>query len=290
MIMELKNVQLGHHLVSFLDVLGQREKFKSLYHPKTPEQTAEVTEILKDTVGVVLDLRKKFNDQYKIFESGLTNLKKISSEPVHPKFVGFSDSFITSTPLRNKNSEVVPFITIFAILSAAAVVMQTSLASKHPLRGGIDIGLAVEIDEREIYGAAMGNAYLLESEVAEYPRIVIGDELWEYLNVARGNFSLQETPESKLILNIIETRITKLIATDNDGKRIVDYLGPFMREIAGTDLNASEISIKPLYEFVLAEQAKVNEAKKLKLIPRYEAFRNYVESRLHLWGIVAVKN
>ena len=44
------------------------------------------------------------------------------------------------------------------------------------------MGLATDIGPQEIYGAALGSAYRLESEEAGYPRIVIGDELWRYFN------------------------------------------------------------------------------------------------------------
>ena len=43
--MEQRHLQLGHHLVAFLDVLGQRERFKGLRLPKTPEESAEVAEV-----------------------------------------------------------------------------------------------------------------------------------------------------------------------------------------------------------------------------------------------------
>src|SRR5207244_7206404 len=90
-------------------------------------------------------------------------------------------------------------VTVFSALSAACVVMLTALANKHPLRGGIDVGLAAEIGPGEIYGTALERAYLLEDRVAKYPRLVIGDELWRYLNVALANFERQTTPVSKAI-------------------------------------------------------------------------------------------
>lgn len=59
-----------------------------------------------------------------------------SKEPVRPNFVGFSDSFVASVPLRSDNAGLVRVVTVFSALSAAAIVMLTSLASRHPLRGG----------------------------------------------------------------------------------------------------------------------------------------------------------
>jgi hypothetical protein len=64
---------------------------------------------------------------------------------LRPNFIGFSDSFVTSVPLRNDDGDLARIVIVFSELSAAAVVMLTILASKHPLRGGMDVGLATEI-------------------------------------------------------------------------------------------------------------------------------------------------
>ncbi|QEE28175.1 hypothetical protein FTW19_09315 [Terriglobus albidus] len=175
-------------------------------------------------------------------------------------------------------------ITIVSALSAAASVMGVSLASGHPLRGGIDVGLATEIGPQEIYGTALESAYRLESEEAGYPRILVGEGLWRFLNSAHANFRTQATPESKTITAIIEKAL-KLIAIDSDGKKILDYLGPFIVEnAAGSEGKFKEIQLKPIYEFALAEQERINKGNDPKLIVRYEALRHYIESRLPLWN------
>jgi hypothetical protein len=161
--------------------------------------------------------------------------------------------------------------------------MLTSLASKHPLRGGIDVGLATEIGPDEIYGTALERAYLLECKEAKYPRILIGDELWRYLNVALANFQSQTTPEAKSITAIIG-KISGLIATDCDGNRILDYLGPTIVDHARPGDEKGRV-VKSIYDFVLAEQKRINEANDPELIARYQAFRRYIESRLHLWSL-----
>jgi hypothetical protein len=98
--MEERHFQLGHHVVAFLDVLGQRERFKALHLPKKPEDTAEVAEVLRQTAGFVPPFRRAFDQEFTAFESGLTYIKKHTSEPIRPKFVGFSDPFVTSAPLH----------------------------------------------------------------------------------------------------------------------------------------------------------------------------------------------
>ena len=281
--MEKRHLRLEHHLVAFLDVQGQRDKFKALKLPQTEEQVAAVTEVLRQTAGFVLELRGVFEQRFTSFESGLTNLKQHTSEPIRPKFVSFSDSFVISVPLGSHGSELAPIVSVFSALSAAATVMLTSLANRHPLRGGIDVGLAAEIGPAEIYGTALERAYLLECKEAKYPRIVNGDELCCYLDAALANFQAQATPEARSITAIIG-KIKEWIATDSDGKKILDYLGPAMAELARSG-DEKERAVKPIYQFVLAEQKQINEANNLKLIPRYQAFRRYVESRLHLWNL-----
>ena len=278
-----RHLRLEHHLVVFLDVLGQREKLRALKLPKTEEQAAAVTEILRQTAGFVLELRRVFEQRFTTFESGLTNLKGHTTESIRPKFVGFSDSFVISVPLGGHGSELVPIVSVFSALSAAATVMLNSLANRHPLRGGIDVGVAAEMGPTEIYGSALERAYLLECKEAEYPRIVIGDELCRYLDAALINFQGQSTPEARSITAII-VKMKGWIAIDCDGKKILDYLGPAMAEL-GRSGDERGKAVKPIYEFVLTEQKQINEANNLKLIPRYQAFRHYVESRLHLWNL-----
>ena len=288
--MQKRHFQLGYHLVAFLDVLGQGDRFRELRLPNNPEEAEEVGEVLRQTAGFVLDLREAFDEQFQSFEAGAISLmKRHTKQPVRPKFVGFSDSFVTSVPLRNDGGDLVGVVTVFSALSAAAVVMLMSLANKHPLRGGIDVGLATDIGPQEIYGAALGSAYRLESEEAGYPRIVIGDELWRYFNAALVNFQTQTTPVAQAIAAITQ-RMMGLISTDIDGKRILDYLGQTMVQHAGPGGGQKDHLVRRAYDFVLEEQKKIIEGRKPKLIERYEAFRRYVESRLPLWRIEVKKD
>jgi hypothetical protein len=286
--MEKKHFTLGHHLVAFLDVLGQRERLQQLRLPRTPEEHAEVAEVLRQTAGFVLDLRRIFDEQFKAFEAGSLSMQRHTNELLRPRFVGFSDSFVTSVPLRNDGGDLVAIVTVYSVLSAAAVVMLTSLASRHPLRGGIDVGLAVEMGPEEIYGWALASAYTLESKEAKYPRIVIGNELWRYFNAAITQFENQTTPVAQSITAIVK-KTMELVAVDEDGKRILDYLGQTMVDNAAPGGNHRDYMVKPAYDFVLAEQKRIKATGDAELIPRYDSFRGYFESRLSLWGLEAAK-
>src|SRR5579862_1739369 len=52
--MKKRNFNLRSHLVAFLDVQGQRERFRQLRLPKNPEGSAAVGEALRQTAGFVL--------------------------------------------------------------------------------------------------------------------------------------------------------------------------------------------------------------------------------------------
>jgi hypothetical protein len=68
---EQKHYILGHHLVAFLDVLGQRrEQLRQLRLPETPDEETHAKELIKNTAGYVLGLRQLFQTQFEMFEKG----------------------------------------------------------------------------------------------------------------------------------------------------------------------------------------------------------------------------
>ena len=144
------------------------------------------------------------------------------------------------------------------------------------------LGLRQRFPAGEIYGTALERAYLLECNVAQYPRIVIGEELWNYLNCVLREFGNRSDGLARAITAIAEKCIG-LIAKDTDGQSILDYLGPV---VLGNSVPAHKDSIiRPAYEFVLAEQQRLAAAGNLKLVERYSLIRQYFESKLPLWGV-----
>jgi hypothetical protein len=230
----------------------------------------------------VLDLRNVFEKIFKSFDAGLGN-------SVKPNFRGFSDSFVVSVPLKrdDDNSDERTLARCMSALSAASIVMLTSLASKHALRGGIDVGAATEITTGEIYGAASERVYLLESRQADYPRVLIGDELWNYLSLGIKEFEKLTTPDAERIRKLIR-RLVELTTVDADGRRILDYLGPGTASMSTQ--NRARILVQPAYQFVLDQQQHWLSKGNTKLSGRYAVIRRYFESRLPLWGLSAIKS
>lgn len=80
------NYTLGHHLVAFLDVLGQRDKFRGLKKPTNVQEEEEVKEVLRQTAGFVVELRTVFQTQFEAFEAGTPSMQRHTKEPLRPSF------------------------------------------------------------------------------------------------------------------------------------------------------------------------------------------------------------
>jgi hypothetical protein len=82
------------------------------------------------------------------------------------------------------------------------------LASGRPVRGAIETAWGVEIYPGELYGAVLARAYELESNVAKYPRIVVGPETVKLLHVFSKNdsediYSESDKSLAELCLNML---------------------------------------------------------------------------------------
>ena len=286
-----KNEKLyfGHYSVAFMDLLGQQDFLRNLHSVPNPDDSQEMDatkEHLKNTYGAVTTMRRLFNTSFEAFSKRNTDLSKLTTDqkkkfkeltnnPI--KFQSFSDSVVIFMPLRTDIAKL-PMRGIFGILGAAATVFICSLAAGHPIRGGIDVGIGMEIAENEIYGPALSRAYALESRIANYPRIVVGNELLRYLEITRDHEPKDTTAS---IAKKTAQDCIKCLAEDDDGYLFVDYLGKFYRHMFGDVIDVSVI--QKAYINVIKFSEKYQKEKKGKLAFRYTLLRNYFENRLPLW-------
>ena len=223
---------LGHYAVAFMDLLGQQEFLRnldSLPNSDDPQDMDATREYLKNTYGAVTAMRKYFNDSFEAYskrrvdQSKLTaeqrkEYKELTNNPI--KFQNLSDSVVIFMPLRTDTAKL-PMRGIFGILGAAATTFICCLADGHPIRGGIDVGTGMDITKDEIYGPSLSRAYTLESRIANYPRIVVGNELLRYLETTRD----QEPKDvTAIVAKKTAERCIECLAVDVDGYPFVDYL------------------------------------------------------------------
>jgi hypothetical protein len=120
----------------------------------------------------------------------------------------------------------------------------------------------------------------LESNVAGYPRIVIGDEVWDYLNSL--STKVKQHPAQELIdidaCQRMADRCLKLVSRDNDDRLILDYLGPGFLE-----LNKGSQDIFRIYDlsrkFICDSLFKWKQENNTKLASKYQQLYNYFQAK-----------
>jgi len=168
---------------------------------------------------------------------------------------------------------------ILGIFIAAGLTFLGSMLNGHPIRGGIEIGIGFEPDPGEIYGPALSRAYALESKTAQYPRVVVGDELVKFITA----LSQQEiTDRCSIVSRNMANECVQCLTYDSDGVAIIDYLGPYFAGLAAkAELDASPIH--GAYDTVKKFSSRYKDEKNSLLAFRYASLRRYFEARLLRW-------
>lgn len=285
------NLTLGYYVVAFIDLLGQQEFLRnltSLPGSKTPQEIEIIKKDLKNTYGAVKGMRKFFSDSFESFsrrptkdlsEFTVQQRKEYNSLNNNPiKIQNFSDSVVIYMPLITTDTAKLPIRGIWGIFGAAATTFMCCLAAGHPIRGAIDVGIGMDITKNEIYGPALSRAYTLESRIAKYPRIIIGNELINYLKQLNNQTQPDLTSRTS---KQMAGYCLDCLAEDDDGYPILDYLGENYRQCFGDVIDANVID--KAYNQILNFCAKFQSTNNTKLAFRYTLLRNYFENRLPLW-------
>ena len=159
---------------------------------------------------------------------------------------------------------------IQAALDACASVAYMHLIDRRPIRGGIDIGVSLEMHKVGIYGRASKEAYELESEIANYPRVVIGEKAKEFLEVTLKECETGSDNYTRTAKAFLERSIG-LIVQDHDGAWILDYL-----KVANIQQDIHQQSIDRILDFVAREQDRFKAEGNHKLALRYALLMDYI--------------
>jgi hypothetical protein len=275
-------VNIGFYALAFIDILNQREKLSKI--TKLPENESERNDFIqkwKETFGVVQAYRDMFDSFFKSFtEEESTFPPGISMEDrnfmrrarkTEIKKQLFSDSMIYYTSLEERPDRF-SITGIHTILSGCASTFFLTLSKGLVCRGGIEIGIAGEFFKGEVYGPALYQAYQLESEVAEYPRIVVGNSLLEFIGSEMATAG--DDPDSSVRRGMAK-KCREYLISDVDGVAILDFAGSATREIFPTLKEA----IHPALAFAKSEWNRFRKEGKTKLARRYYLLHNYLLSR-----------
>lgn len=174
-------------LVTLVDVLGFRELIRT-------RGAEDISEIIRTVVEVLRPYRTKI------------------SKTRNDDFVNFSDMNITSISL-NRHATGLACKVLFRQLMHLVHAQSELILHGIVVRGGVTVGGIVK-SQRQLFGPAVVRAYELESQIAVYPRIVVGKEALDELKE-------QADPETN---GRRGEDVRSLLHEGDDGQFYVDYL------------------------------------------------------------------
>jgi len=283
----------SQYVAGFIDILGQRDKLLTLdYYPKSPEEKTRLSQTLYETAGAVDRLRNDLIRHHKVSLKTTGILDKLPPEQraeaeiirgstEKPLFRFQSDSIIWEIPVDNSDKHCRTTREIWRAFWSICMAFINTLAEGNPIRGGVELGFGVPIDGgKEMYGSASVMAYQYETKIANYPRIVIGNEVWQYLTLIEST-----NPDDNLAKAAIQyaKNAKSLVTVDNDNVRMLDIIGEGAKSLLGDSPIVGNFSkvVNLTYEsLVKLQKNSINDIKNRK---RYDLLKAYFDSRLHLW-------
>ena len=274
-------------MVGLADVLGQSERLLA-YNDPPPEGLAnrdKLAALRSDTLVPVRQFRRDFHNQFRSYEKTIVKsplncitgpvgglLDSIDSEPVGVH--AFSDLVALSLSLESK-SKAVPMQGVFLMTAAFGMASLCSLYRGHPVRGGIELDVAWPIRrhkiQSEIYGPALAKAYHLESKVAGYPRIVVGENLLRYIDLCAS------LPDSGDIFQKANRAyadyVGNLLVADDDGKTVVNPFGDWTEEGKKQRRQCADRCLA----FADGERKKFESFGDAKLLTRYSRLISFIQ-------------
>lgn len=266
-----------YFIVGFFDMVGiGRELCKLATCSKIGQEEI-------DHLGHLASKVMHFRDDFEKFEEGEQRVSQKFDEarsdeerdlrarrrgnPV--KLFTFSYTVVAYSSLDTTDRQV-PLDSCSNILMKAAASQLFSLVRKTPVRGGIEIGLGIEISDLEVFGTGIYEAYRLEREVADWPRILVGKRLRKYIvDIVNGRCNCDSDH-----LNQEHARLClDLLCFDPDDVAMVDLLSPVFAAIAGDGYSEWLTKART---FVASELERFTKQGDIKLEDRYSKLSTYL--------------
>jgi len=275
-----------NYCVAFVDLLGQRDAMQGqglLKPPESDEQRKAFHDMLRNSIGAIIKLQERAEEMVApMLQQNLDSPRRAALPPEQQPIWDemnrtkittqrWSDGLVSFSCLGDE--EVKCHVnSVFGIFGLTGSLCLLGLASGRPIRGAIEIAWGVELHPKELYGPAVARAYELESEVAQYPRIVVGPETITFLKAHAANqgqdlFSQTDRKFAALCLD--------MLVQDADGHWLLHYLGEAF-QFAITQAQHAELygmARRFVYDQLMAHQASCN----TKLAFRYSHLVQYFD-------------
>lgn len=233
----LDPVFVQEYVTSFIDLLGTSNRLYDLETSHLSGIESKIVESMRYCVHPVLYFRMSLQAMFESFISKELPLylskKKFPKEFENflPRFTqtriitqGFSDSVVLSVPFGVEFAPThYPIHSVFELLHGLALIYPDLLLKGIYARGAIEIGSGVELYSGEVYSSSLSRAYELESKIAIFPRIVIGNRLEEFL---RENAQNEHPSLEGSMRRVLGEACLDIVSSDEDGNLYLDYLSP----------------------------------------------------------------
>jgi len=279
----------GPHVVALIDFLGQASALARWdFVPSGAAEVSQWSLAVRQSMGRVALWRDEFRQQFEQYHSTKRDhenlfISRVPAETgdrfndfrqtaLHHQY--FSDTIIFYSPLQNEHGywKVSNVAAFFVVCSLRFL---TSLTEHTPLRGSIEVGMLSQFETGDPYGPGLAKAHQLESEVADYPRIVVGPTLLSYLDWLENNSGDDGATKAN---RIISSKCRDLITQDSDGRWILDYLNDTFANACDKAAEWRKTQAKA-FAFVQAELDSFRDKGDKKLTERYERLAAYFVSR-----------
>ena len=246
----------GFYFVAFIDLLGQSDELAQIGRiPKSEEERNQFFTTMIQVGTVTRNVRDSFSTYFSTMSSLQPSVEHIRPDKreeftrINARMVlsiGFSDSFVVSLPLQAVTTVPEPegfarsATSLWHALLGLACMSLSALQQGIPLRGGIDVGLGTEMFPNEVYGPALLNAYRLESQVAEYPRTALGENLGAYLAMLEQ--LPQDVPLNEYTKNMVGLCRKLICAAPDDGWPMLHFLSPVVMDAPGNFVAAKRVA------------------------------------------------
>ncbi|MDC7697176.1 hypothetical protein [Vogesella indigofera] len=276
-------IDVSNYCVCFIDLLGQRVALKGqglLPVFKNENEQNKFLEVVKNSVGDIYWLQIKAmeflepSNSNPSFLSEMTTGQKLLYDEMKKARLHqqrWSDGLVLYHSLADEYFKC-PMNAVMEIFHLAGALCFLGVASNKPIRGAIEVGWGVELHSNELYGAVIANSYELESTVAQYPRIVIGEATIKYLQShidepidIDNKFAVYNKTLAEMCIN--------LTAVDQDGYRVLNYLGKQFKENVFQEESAS--LFKAAYANICSQYEEHKRTCNSKLAMRYTWLRDY---------------
>jgi hypothetical protein len=277
-----------NYLVAFIDLLGQRAQMEGLlFLPPKGDVSARLEfqfRILRSMSAVdyvqqnvsrfaKVANRHQFEPIKGVPKAIVKKVQKYRATKLY--YQQFSDGIVVYSPLSAVGHY--PLGSVFSLMGACASIMLLTLDKGFPIRVGIAVGAGCRLHGKGIYGPVVAEAYRLESEVANYVRIVVHPAVLGWLeSFGERQF---DRHEDERVACALAQNCKNMLMIDADGVLTLDFLNKASLDMFGGAERAAE-PIAGMKKFVSEMLGAFDNGKNERVLQKYQWLSRYIESRL----------